>query len=245
MPTREGPARCTSCGPRRVLQDGRCAECVRGQYYDASLRRCAACDPSCAACSGPGPYSCSACGAPLQLHKRRHQCVPCCEQQQQAQQAQQDAPTCCRCRTDALQGVCPDVSSAGKRRIAEAAAAVPWSSPALGRAGGAGSPGSLLGGPGPGPQLAQVSDWRLLAQGGAQAGADDPLARARSNLHQPNISLTTTTATLAVAVAALLVLIVGILVAMLQDLSEDCNPPKFALPVHREKGLIPHHAIRT
>ncbi|KAE8748946.1 hypothetical protein FOCC_FOCC004351 [Frankliniella occidentalis] len=213
------------------MQDGRCAECVRGQYYDATLRRCAACDASCAACSGPGPYSCSACAAPLQLHKRHHQCVPCCDPQPAAQPT-----TCCRCRTDALQGVCPDVSSAGKRRIAEAAVAVPWAAPSGRGAGAVGSAGSLLGG----PQLPAASaDWRLT---GVQDG--DTLARSRSGTHQPNISLTTTTATLAVAVAALLVLIVGILVTMLQDASEDHHLQDSALPSNREKGL-PQHVIRT
>ena len=93
----EGPARCTGCGARHVLLEGRCAECVRGQYYEVTQRRCLPCDDTCAACTGPGPYSCSACSTPLQLHKRHNQCVPCCGREHAD-------TTCCRCRPDSLQG---------------------------------------------------------------------------------------------------------------------------------------------
>lgn len=86
-------------------------ECLGSQYYDPPTQLCKACHESCHTCSGPGPFSCSSCLAPLHLDRLNNQCVPCCTQTGQSD--------CCTC--DPTTGGCQNSSPAGKRRIAAGA----------------------------------------------------------------------------------------------------------------------------
>lgn len=104
--TGEGPLQCTSCPPHFMLEDGLCSECSGSQYYDPPTQLCKPCHASCRACTGPGPFSCSACSFPLHLDRRNSQCVPCC--------GQRSHDDCCRCNSDT--GECHNLTPAEKRR---------------------------------------------------------------------------------------------------------------------------------
>lgn len=97
---------CTSCPPHFMLEDGLCSECSGSQYYDPPTQLCKPCHPSCRACTGPGPFSCSACMFPLHLDRKNSQCVSCC--------GPRPHDDCCSCNKDT--GECHNLTPAEKRR---------------------------------------------------------------------------------------------------------------------------------
>lgn len=97
---------CTSCPPHFMLEDGLCSECSGSQYYDPPTQLCKPCHASCRACSGPGPFSCSACMFPLHLDRKNTQCVSCC--------GPRPHDGCCSCNSDT--GECHNLTPAEKRR---------------------------------------------------------------------------------------------------------------------------------
>lgn len=102
----EGPLQCTSCPPHFMLEDGLCSECSGSQYYDPPTQLCKPCHASCRACTGPGPFSCSACMFPLHLDRKNSQCVSCC--------GPHPHEDCCSCNADT--GECHNLTPAEKRR---------------------------------------------------------------------------------------------------------------------------------
>lgn len=105
-PSGEGPLQCTSCPPHFMLEDGLCSECSGSQYYDPPTQLCKPCHASCRACSGPGPFSCSACMFPLHLDRKNSQCVSCC--------GPRPHEDCCSCNKET--GECHNLTPAEKRR---------------------------------------------------------------------------------------------------------------------------------
>lgn len=97
---------CTSCPPHFMLEDGLCSECSGSQYYDPPTQLCKPCHASCRACTGPGPFSCSACMFPLHLDRKNSQCVSCC--------GPRPHEDCCTCNSDT--GECHNLTPAEKRR---------------------------------------------------------------------------------------------------------------------------------
>lgn len=106
MFTGEGPLQCTSCPPHFMLEDGLCSECSGSQYYDPPTQLCKPCHSSCRTCTGPGPFSCSACTFPLHLDRKNSQCVSCC--------GPRPHDDCCSCNKDT--GECHNLTPAEKRR---------------------------------------------------------------------------------------------------------------------------------
>ena len=79
-------------------------DCPTGQFNDlstiSSLRRCAYCDPTCAACSGRLNTQCTSCSSPKSLYIG--QCIEACP----AGTFQQDAAVCSNCAKAAVCSNC-------------------------------------------------------------------------------------------------------------------------------------------